>query len=295
MPSLNQIGDTTALKHAYIRKVIVYVESQSDVNLFRTIVGTGFQEYIDFEVPPEKGTGCGPAKAAVEKYRPANPQVFALLDGEAAVNEEDGFARFVGTDAAIFSLPKSGGVLYLSDHEAENILFRQSNIVAYIADQARLEELGMRDPVEILSTISAIVDRQFEGALCKYASYLLKAKYKMDGVLSGTHANKLADEKLLELLIRRVEKQNCDWETFKAELDQVRSHIVLHIESLGDDGEIMTVWRLADGKLAFDHMRSTYNIPATCETPLARQVADTDYAERFRQDLFRLTDIDVAA
>ncbi|NGP16524.1 hypothetical protein [Devosia aurantiaca] len=295
MPSLGQIGDTTALKHAYIRKVVVYVESQSDVKLFRTIVGTGFQQYIDFEVPPDGGTGCGPVRAAVEKYRPKNPQVFALLDGEASVDQEDGFARFVGTDAAIFSLPQSEGVLYLADHEAENILFRQSDIVAYIADQTRLEELGMRDPVEILDTISAIVDRQFEGALCKYASYLLKAKKKMDGVLSATHKNKLADDELLELLIKRVEKQNCDWETFKAELDQVRSHIVLHIESLGEDGELTTVWRLADGKLAFDTMRDAYSIPPTCEAPLARKIADTEYAERFRLDLFRLTDIDIAA
>jgi hypothetical protein len=110
MPSLSALNDTTALKHRYVRKVIVYVESESDANLFRTIVGPGFNEHIQFETPPEKGKGCGPAKDYVAKYRKGNPQIYALLDGEAAVPETDGFEQFVKSDATIFSLREPDGI-----------------------------------------------------------------------------------------------------------------------------------------------------------------------------------------
>lgn len=295
MPSLSSFTDSTAVKHSYARKVFVYVESDSDVNLFSTIVGTKFHQYIQFATPPEKGNGCGPAKDFVAKYRKDDSHVYALLDGEAAVAEKDGFARFVASDATIFTLEQPDGVLFLADHEAENILFRQSQIVAYIADQATLAQLGKKKPEEIAQKLSAIVDRQFEGALCKYASYLLHAAQKMNGVLSGTHADNRPDDETLALIMERVANAMCDWKTFNTELDKVRNHIVLHLNTMDEAGRITTVWRLADGKIALKHMRNAYGIAPTWEVPLARQVASSDYAVRFRKDLFELTNISVAA
>lgn len=295
MPSLSSIKDTTALKQRYVNKVIVYVESASDANLFRTIVGPKFHEYIQFETPPEKGTGCGPARDFVAKYRKDNLRIYALLDGEAAVAENDGFEAFVKSDAAVFALQNPEGILFLADHEAENILFRQTDVVAYIADQATLAELGKKKPEEIALKVSSIVERQFAGALCKYASYLLHAGGKISGVLSGTHAENRPDDEIWKLLEQRVAAGQCDWETFKAELDKVREHIVLHLETMDDHGKTTTKWRLADGKIALTQIRRAYGIAQTWEVPLARQVADSPYAERFRRDLFKLTEIQVAA
>ncbi|TIM30560.1 MAG: hypothetical protein E5Y63_11485 [Mesorhizobium sp.] len=295
MPDLSALKDTTALRHRYVRKVIVYVESDSDANLFRTIVGPGYNEHIQFETPPEKGKGCGPAKAYVVKYRKDNPQVYALLDGEAAVPETDGFEHFVKSNAAIFSLDEPEGVLYLADHEAENILLRQTNIVAYIVDQETLAELGKKKPAEIAQKVSSIVERQFMGALCKYASYLLHAKGKISGVLGGTHAAERSDAEILQLLEDRVLKGNCDWPTFKAELDKVQEHVVVHMETMDASGKTTTKWRLADGKIALKHMQHAYRISPTWEVPLAKEVAQSDYAKQFREDLFRFTKIPAAA
>jgi hypothetical protein len=295
MPNLSSIKDTTALKQRYVNKVIVYVESDSDANLFRTIVGTKFHEYIQFETPPEKGTGCGPAKSFVAKYRTGNSRIYALLDGEAAVAENNGFEEFVKSDAAIFTLLHPDGVLYLADHEAENILFRQADVIAYIADQATLAELGKKKPEEIALKISSIIERQFSGALCKYASYLLHAGGKISGVLSGTHAENKPEEEIWNLLEQRVAAGHCDWAIFKAELEKVREHIVLHLETMDERGKTTTKWRLADGKIALTQIRRAYGIDQKWEVPLARQVADSPYAERFRQDLFKLTEIQVAA
>ncbi|GLQ12079.1 hypothetical protein GCM10007913_40110 [Devosia yakushimensis] len=295
MPSLSELRDTTALRHRYVKKVVVYVESEADANLFRTIVGPGFNEHIVFEPPPEGGTGCGPARAYVEKYRPDDPNVYALLDGEASVPESEGFKSFVKSDGAIFSLDQSDGLLYLADHEAENILLRQADIVAYIVDQTTLADLGKRKPEEIVRKVSEIVDRQFLGALCKYASYLLHAEGKISGVLGGTHAQDARDEDTQRLLEERVASGNCDWQTFKDELDRVRDHIILHMESMDETGKTTTKWRLADGKIALRQMRATYGIAPTWEVPLAKSVASSDYARKFREDLFRFTKIPVAA
>lgn len=295
MPDLSTLRDTTALRHRYVRKVIVYVESDSDANLFRTIVGPGYNEHIQFETPPEKGKGCGPAKAYVEKYRKDNLPIYALLDGEAAVPEADGFEKFVKSDTAIFSLSDSDGILYLADHEAENILLRQSNIVTYIIDQATLADLGKKKPEEVTEKVSSIVERQFLGALCKYASYLLHAGGKIAGVLSGTHAIDTSDVETRKLLEERVLKNSCDWQTFEAELDKVREHVVLHMETMDENGKTTTKWRLADGKIALKRVQNTYGINPTWEVPLAKEVAQSEYARRFREDLFRLTNILVAA
>lgn len=295
MPDLSSLRDTTALRHRYVQQVIVYVESDSDANLFRTIVGPGYNEHIKFETPPEKGTGCGPAKAWVEKYRKDNSQIYALLDGEAAVTEDNGFEQFVKSDAAIFSLSKLDGVLYLADHEAENILLRQTNIVTYIVDQTTLAELGKKKPEEVNEKVSSIVERQFRGALCKYASYLLHADGKITGVLSGTHANDASDVEINKLLEERVLEGSCDWRTFEAELNKVREHVVLHMETMDENGKTTTRWRLADGKIALTQVRHTYGIKATWEVPLAKEVAHSEYARRFREDLFRLTNIQAVA
>lgn len=295
MPDLSLLRDTTALRHRYVRKVIVYVESDSDVNLFRTIVGPGYNEHIQFETPPEKGKGCGPAKACAEKYRKDNPQIYALLDGEAAVPEADGFEQFVKSDAAIFSLGKPDGVLYLADHEAENILLRQTDIVTYIVDQTTLAELGKKKPEEVNEKLSLIVERQFLGALCKYASYLLHADGKIAGVLSGTHAKDASDAEIKKLLEERVLKGSCDWQTFESELDKVREHVVLHMETMDENGKTTTRWRLADGKIALKQVQHTYGINATWEVPLAKEVAQSEYARQFREDLFRLTNIQAVA
>lgn len=295
MPSLSALNDTTALRHRYVRKVVVYVESDSDVNLFSTIVGPGFTEHIQFETPPEKGKGCGPAKAYVTKYRKDNPQIYALLDGEAAVPETNGFEQLVKSDATIFSLEEPEGILYIADHEAENILLRQTDIVTYIADQATLADLNKKKPEEIAQKVSSIVERQFAGALCKYASYRLHATGKIAGVLSGTHAKHGSDEEILNLLKERVAQGDCTWQTFEAELGRVRECVVLHLETMDDTGKTTTTWRLADGKIALKHMQHIYDIKATWEVPLAKQVAQTDYARRFREDLFKFTKIPVAA
>jgi hypothetical protein len=207
----------------------------------------------------------------------------------------DGFEQFVKSDATIFSLGEPGGILYLADHEAENILLRQTDIVAYIADQATLAELGKRKPEEIAQKVSSIVGRQFAGAMCKYASYLLHAEGKISGVLSGTHANQCSDEEVCKLLKDRVVKCNCNWQTFKAELDRVRDHIVLHLETMDETGKTTTTWRLADGKIALNHMRNTYGIQSTWEVPLAKQVAQSEYAQHFREELFKFTKVPLAA
>jgi len=295
MPNLSSIKDTTALKQRYVNKVIVYVESDSDANLFRTIVGTKFHEYIQFETPPEKGEGCGPAKSFVAQYRKDNSRIYALLDGEAAVAENNGFEEFVKSDGAIFALKDPDGVLFLADHEAENILFRQADVIAYIAEQATLAEIGKKDPEEILLKVSSIIERQFAGALCKYASYRLHADGKISGVLSGTHAEHKPVDEIVKLLEQRVAACQCDWATFEAELERVRTHIVLHLETMDEHGKTTTKWRLADGKIALSQIRHAYKIAQTWEGPLAKQVAASPYAERFRQDLFKLTEIHVAA
>ncbi|MDR3436323.1 hypothetical protein [Telmatospirillum sp.] len=150
-------------------------------------------------------------------------------------------------------------------------------------------------PEEVNEKVSLIVERQFLGALCKYASYLLHADGKITGVLSGTHANDASDAEIKKLLEERVLKGSCDWQTFESELDKVREHVVLHMEPMDENGKTTTRWRLADGKIALKKVQHTYGINATWEVPLAKEVAHSEYARRFREDLFRLTNIQAVA
>jgi hypothetical protein len=295
MPALSSIGDSTALTLKYKRKVTIYVESESDVNLFRTIVGPGYDEFLEFDKPPEKGTGCGPARAYVEKYRPTNSQIYALLDGEAATPEQNGFDGLVNASSSIFSLNPSTGIMFLADHEAENILLRQSDIVASIVDQVTLANLGHRKSEEVEQGLNNIVERQLAGALCKYTSYRLHSAKKMTGVLAATHLDDLDPPGTLKVLQERVQSKQCDWTTFAAELSQVEGFVQKHLDKLTPAEKTDAKRRLADGKMAMIVVQKIYKIAETWQGALAKKVALSEYAKKFRADLFSITNIHAAA
>tara|TARA_R110000796_G_scaffold250870_1_gene381071 strand:+ start:10517 stop:11401 length:885 start_codon:yes stop_codon:yes gene_type:complete len=292
MGNFANIKDGDELDNKYSGKVIVYVESESDIKLFDKIIGPGFAERLEFKVPPTGGTGCEPAKKRVLLERPKNDRVYALLDGEVGVSSSDGFERLLSCSSTIFTSGDAelDGIIFLAEHEAENILLRRADICAFIASDDSLVKLGRKQEAEIRLVMETTIDHYFKFAVCKYASARLHFSKQMDGILdSGLFWQEVSRSKLLKKIKAKVSDQNCNWQRFLMELRALQAQIEKYFEEMDDEQREAERLRLADGKSAMKKLRVVYKVSPGVEGHLLNEVVKDDYARQFRQELFDRT------
>lgn len=289
MANFADIADGDELENKYTDKVIVYVEAEGDAKLFDKLIGPGHGERIEFKVPPVGGTGSGPAKARVRMERPTNKKVFALIDGEASLDAEDGFDAFLTCDTPTFVSvdPNLEGVIFLGEHEAENILLRRADICSYIAADETLAGMGKRDRAEVAAAVKEIVERYVSSAVCKYTSVRLHSADGMDIVLdSGIFWDDRSRTSVLRDLKAKVAEANCAWADFRGELKVLLRKIVARLNGLREELRFDERARLADGKSALKKIRHIFKVQPTWEGHLVSELAKSPYANDFREDLF---------
>ncbi|URK89511.1 ATP-binding protein (plasmid) [Rhizobium sp. RCAM05350] len=292
MANLSQISDTAELDNKYIGKVVVYVEAESDANLFEVLVGPGHAERIEFKTTPEGGNGCGPTTARVKRERVTNRKVFGLIDGEAATSSHLGFEKMLSCVEPTFVVddPELEGVLFLADHEAENILLRHSDVCHFIVNDTPLAGMKSRTADEVRKYINGIVDRYFSSAICKYTSARLHSANAMAGILdSGMFFNDLSRSKFLKLLQAKVVAAGCSWEDFRTELDTLRGLIETRFATMEDELKEEERKRLSDGKSALARIKHQFGVSKSWEGHLANELAGLPYAAEFRESVFRRT------
>lgn len=292
MANLSEISDTSELDNKYIGKVVVYVEAESDANLFELLIGPGHAERIEFKTTPEGGNGCGPTTARVKRERVTNPKVFGLIDGEAATSSNLGFEKMLACVEPTFVVNDTDldGVIFLADHEAENILLRHADICHFIVTDTTLAGMKNRTADDVRAFINGIVERYFSSAVCKYTSARLHAADAISGILdSGMFFNDLSRSKFLKMLKDKVLASECSWEDFRAELDALRHLIKLRFDTMDDELKLEERKRLSDGKSALARIKHQYGVSKSWEGHLADKLAGLPYAQQFRESVFQRT------
>ncbi len=292
MANLSQISDPAELDNIYIGKVVVYVEAESDANLFGVLVGPGHAERIEFKIPPEGGTGCGPAIARVKSERATNKKVFGLIDGEAAASSHLGFEKMLECVEPTFVVddPELDGVLFLAEHEAENILLRHTDVCHYVVKDRTLAGMHTRSADEVRQLINRVVDRYFSSAVCKYTSARLHSARAISGILdSGMFFNDLSRTGFLKLLKAKVTAAGCSWEVFRSEFKSLLRLIKARFDTMEEVLKSAERKRLSDGKSVLAKIQNVYGVNKYWEGHLADELAKLPYATEFRENVFSRT------
>lgn len=241
-------------------------------------------------MPHEKGTGCIAVKHSVQTQREKNKRVYGLLDGEASVSY-DGYSKFKECTEPFFEVDGLDGIMFLAEHEAENILLNYADVVTYIENDATLPDLGKRSPIEIEAKIEEVVERHFWAAMCKYVSYEMHKANLIDGVLANTFHTESSLCRSMQSIKDNVTGKNGDWRIFMLRLKELRRGTESYLQSLSPAASKKARRRLTDGKKALDKIRSIYGLRPTWQGHLAKEVASSGYSATFRDRLFRRTEI----
>lgn len=291
MPDFNQLRSKNELESLYLGKVIVVVEDDSDAELYQRLIGPGKGEFLEFQVPHEKGTGCGAVKNSVMTQREKNKRVYGLLDGEASVSH-GGYAKFRECTHTFFEVDGLDGLMFLAEYEVENILINHADIETYIEHDVSLRALGKRSPAEIETKVEAVVERQFWAAMCKYVSYEMHTAKLMEGALGNPFHPDASLCRSMLLIKTQVTGKKGDWRVFKSRLKTLRGETESYLDGLGPAERKKARRRLTDGKVALSKLQSVFGLKSTWQGHLFKEVAAGVYATDFRTHLFEKTGID---
>lgn len=215
------------------------------------------------------------------------------MDGEASVSH-DGYDKFRECTDPMFELDGLDGLdglMFLAEHEAENILINHADIETYIEHDVSLHGLGKRSPAEIETKLEAVVERQFWAAMCKYVSYQMHQEKQMEGVLGNTLYADASLCRSMKLIKSGVTGNKGDWDIFKSRLKKLRGGTETYLQSLAPDARKKARRRLADGKIAVAKIQSVFGLKPSCQGHLVKEAVGSAYATDFRTHLFEKTEI----
>lgn len=295
MPKLSQVGGSEALDNRYVDKTIVYVEAEADAKAFARIIGLDFTERLEFKTPVESGGGFMSVRDQVRDLRDKNPKVFGLVDGEAAASA-GGLNRLLTCGDALFLCPDSPefeGVLFLAEHELENILIRHGQVCEHIAKEVNLADLGKVTPQQIKATVTKLGARFFASAILKYAAVDLRTTGQLyDPVDAARYQGPESGSAIFRALKVKVEAKGLDWSVFVAQVYTVLGDLRAHFKAnnLDVSDRQHQFLRLADGKGLMKRLKTDFKSTAgRWDGHLLATVVASDYAPQFRDELLTLT------
>ena len=290
MPDLSEFADADELDNRYIGKCVIYVEGIDDQKVWNLVAGSDFADRLEFKIPRAEGTGSQIVLNRVHQERENNPKVFGLVDGEVA-------AQFGAVESLIncsdvwFELQKTGcaGILFLSNHELENVLVGHSNLSEFVEYNLKPRMLGTRNRRDIEREISKQVRRFYVAALIKYTWGHMYSVESTAGIGNVDHFR--SDNSTIEEI--RFAKQNIEKEflrnakEFRREFVLIGRQLKKHMDSVERDGGSINaeLVRLADGKGLMIKLRQQFQFTNANIGLLAHRVCQSDFAAKFREKL----------
>ena len=300
MPRLSEIGDTEAIDNRYARKVIVYVEAETDVTIFYGLTEPGVREFLEFKTPTSLSTGGNAVVEEVRRRRAQYPRTYGLIDGEEAA----GFGAIdslLKCRSTMFTLEGAEeGLIFLGQHEAENVLILHGGLADLIrCDRTILSSAELTDG-EIAERVATVVRQFFQAALLKYAS--MTSNHAANEAVPKSGCKVIDSARFLSPKSRKtviaeiqasVEAEGVvDWEDLLSEVKRtwrvVREEFVATRPDAGQCG--LERMRLADGKSVVKRLAAlSSSDPGRWSNHLLETAKTSDYADRFRADLLALT------
>lgn len=305
MPRFSEVGDSTAVNNSYSDKVIVYVEGADDALTFYGITGHQVREFLEFQTPRVEGSGVEPVVAQVRADRPANPKVFGLVDGEAAA--KFGMVELLLDCTDLFfqaDRPDLEGVLFLAQHEMENILLLYGELAELIRRDVEFKDFNSITVEAAQKRITKVAKLFFLAALLKYASLTLNHRAWADG-REGCGAidssRFLRDDDWLHILQEIKDavatKGLTTWQELKDEVrwSYLRVRARLRTSGAGPEAVARERLRLADGKSVLKRLKHEHSQDGRWPSHLLSSIGGSDFGTQFRERLLAMTQAEVVS
>jgi hypothetical protein len=301
MPRLSEIGDSDAVDDRYSAKVIVYVEAEDDANIFYGLTGEDVREYLEFKPVKAAGGGSGLVATEVRERRPRNSRIFGLLDGEEAAGE-GAIAQLIDCSSALFRIAgaTNDGFIFLSHHEAENILLMHGDLPGLIRKEATIARSAALSDDEIRQRIVEAVRHFFQAALFKYASRslnhasnLVKAESGCKVVDSARFLDPRSRRDVLKSIRESIEAEGIiTWQALEAEVTATWKLVRKAYVGARPDVEFGRTQRLrlSDGKSVVKRLaKLSGGMPGKWANHLLEDAKRSDFAGQFREELLEIT------
>ena len=293
MPSLLEIGGTDDIRYRYSGRTVVLVEGPGDKNAFEAIVGPGFEADIEFRVAPTAAGqgGCKAVRDRVPEMRVGNPRIFGLLDGEVAASVL-ATETLLDCSEALFTVEGQEGLLFLGVHELENLYLEWADVPTLFADHNTVARIHLHPANAIAATLDSLISRFIRASVYKYTSAHFHAAGTMRNILSARIFGQGSYATIRATVVAAVTSGGqMTWQTFVTELMKVgRAARAAFHRMTTDRARRGWLLRIADGKELLFRLRQLHGgIGEDVEGTLLRNLCQSDYPERFRDALFRLT------
>ncbi len=293
MPSLRTLGDAEELDNLYIDKCVIYVEGEHDQKIWERVVGPDVADRIEFKVPQISGSGYELVCRRVASERPKNEKIFGLIDGEVASAYAQVESLILCSDP-IFVLNDAAldGILFIAEHEVENLLLRFSGVSSFILNDVRIAGAGTRDINVIEKELGDLARRFFVAALCKYASAHLRARGSTAGILNVDRFRSRTESTrdiVKSIKTRLAEEGPAHVTDLMREIRSIMKVFRAHVRGQTFEFRQTQILRLAEGKGLLIAVRQRWGMSANSEGHLLDHVSRSPYASEFRDSLLDLT------
>jgi hypothetical protein len=300
MPRLSEIGDTEAIDNRYARKVIVYVEAETDATIFYGLTEPGIREFLEFKTPTSLLRGGGAVAEEVKLRRAQYSRTYGLIDGEEAA-KYGAIDTLLNCRTTMFTLEQADeGLIFLGQHEAENVLLLHGGLTELIRrDRSILSSADLSNG-DIAERVATVVRQFFQAALLKYASMTFNHRANKVTPKSGCKVIDSARflrpgprRAVLEDIKASVEAEGVvAWDDLLQEVKRtwriVRQEFISTRPNSAQCG--LERMRLTDGKSVVTRLAALSSSDAgKWSNHLLETAKTSDYADRFRSELLTLT------
>lgn len=299
MPRFSEIGDSVTVDNRYAGKVIVYVEDEVDASVFYAITGNDIRQYLEFHAARVGGSGANSVIEQVRAERPSNPKVFGLIDGEAA-------AALGAVDALLccgepfFQIGEPGfdGLIFLAQHEMENLLLLHGDLAGVIERDVELREFGRLNRAEVETRIEKAAQLFFWAALLKYASmtHRHRAQTCRKDACGTIQPGRLLAPKSTTEVLAEIKKDVRDeglvsWKDLATEVRRTYRLVRARFKNKVPRTKARNLerLRLADGKGVLASLKHRHSPRARWESQLLHSVIQSSSGKPFRARLLTLT------
>lgn len=278
MPKFKDIHDTGAIDSRFVDKIVVYLESTVDYQIFgeRWFFDEG--EWLDFKAVDQYSDsgGCSQVIKLVEKDRSVGTAAFGIVDRDVLLSQNLWDQLFETDDEKYFSQKPFGPHIYLLCRwEIENYLLDPIEIEIVIQDHPKGRSPRSLRPEN--ETIRELIDHLLILIPVMAANMVLHKNGESS--LSLEYGCHIKDIEKIKIDVNQTLKNNTD---LPANCIDDLSSFIENIESFSSDHPVgskehlESLSRIIDGKRIFNRIQRNYALRDEYRFHLARRIRESN-------------------
>jgi|GEM_PF-717889 len=275
MGSFKNIIDTGVLDARYANKVLVFVESDEDLQVLQNRWFFEEKEWLEFRSSDEgHGGGCTQVMAKVTRYREKNVTVFGIVDRDSLMKCNE-WSSFWETDDQVFKNARPFGpfVRVLCRWELENYLLDPEGLEYILADCSKEAPRERRKKIQVIRELLEVCHILMPVMAANVLFHENSTEALTMGFgLSFRNRGELESE-IEQQIMRNFQNQG----QYQSSLEQYKNHLARVVAFAGSHPEgseekWLSLNRIIDGKRILKRLQHQYNLTEKLKYDLASRI-----------------------